>query len=128
MEEAQDRPESRLPLAEQRKPAPCCPLFLQTLLGVAALVLIYARLDPFARWFAYDLLGLRKGGHLGGAIEFFVADAPKVLILLALITFIVGVTRTFLTPERIRAMLAGRKGSVGYVLAAILGVPTPFCS
>jgi len=103
-------------------------LFLRVLLGLAAWTLLYLQLDRFARWFTYSLLGFAKGGHLAGAIEFFVADAPKVLMLLVLITFIVGITRTFLTPERIRTMLSGRKGTYGYVLAAILGVPTPFCS
>lgn len=104
------------------------PLLLWVLLGLAVWTLLYIQLDRLARWFTYTLLGFAKGGHLAGAIEFFVADAPKVLMLLVLITFIVGITRTFLTPERIRAMLSGRKGTYGYVLAAILGVPTPFCS
>ncbi|MCE5322551.1 permease [bacterium] len=103
-------------------------LFLWVLLGLSAWTLLYLQLDRFARWFTYILLGFAKGGHLAGAVEFFVADAPKVLMLLVLITFIVGITRTFLTPERIRTMIAGRRGTYGYVLAAILGVPTPFCS
>lgn len=90
--------------------------------------LFYALLDPLANWFAYQLLGLAQGSHLGGAVAFFVADAPKVLLLVVLITFIVGVLRTFLTPERIRDMLAGKREFGGSVLAAILGVPTPFCS
>lgn len=105
----------------------CCPWYLQVLLALAVWTLVYMHLDGFARWFTYGLLGL-SAGHLGGAVEFFVADAPKVLLLLVLITFIVGITRTFLTPERIREMLVGRRGVVGYVLAAVLGVPTPFCS
>ena len=128
MGEVQGREESPLGSLEQRKPVQCCPPFLKMLSGLTAWALVYVQLDRFARWFTYDLLGLRKGGHLGGAVEFFVADAPKVLLLLVLITFIVGITRTFLTPERIRTMLAGRRGTAGYVLAAILGVPTPFCS
>ncbi len=111
-----------------RGPAKRWRLPVQVLLGLAAWILVYGQLDRFARWFAYGLLGLARGGHLGGAVEFFVADAPKVLLLLVLITFIVGITRTFLTAERIRELLVGRKGIIGYVLAAILGVPTPFCS
>lgn len=104
------------------------PIFLQMLLGVAAWFMLYLQLDRFARWATYSLMGFKEKSHLGGAIEFFIADAPKVLMLLVLITFIVGITRTFLTPERIRAMLVGRNEFVGNVLAAILGVPTPFCS
>ena len=104
------------------------PWLWQTILGLACWVLLYFQLDPFARWFTYSLLGLVKASHLGGAVEFFVADAPKVLMLLVLITFLVGISRTFLTPERIRTLVAGRRGTAGYVLAAVLGVPTPFCS
>ena len=89
---------------------------------------VYILLDPFANWFTYDLLGLASDSHLGGAVAFFTADAPKVMMLVVLITFIVGVVRTFLTPERIRALLAGRGEVVGNILAAIVGVPTPFCS
>lgn len=89
---------------------------------------IYIKLDPFANWFTYKLLGLAHDGHLGGAVAFFIADAPKVLMLLVLITFIVGVVRTFLTPETIRSLLAGRRELVGNILAAIVGIPTPFCS
>jgi len=128
MDNAKSDNENAIPSAEQRPRIRCCPLFVQTLLGLALWALVYVQLDPFARWFTYSLLGLTEGAHLSGAIEFFVADAPKVLMLLVLITFIVGVLRTFITPERIRTMLAGRKGTYGYVLAAILGVPTPFCS
>ena len=117
-----------MPLPEKYQSLKCCPLPVQALLALAVWFLVYFQLDPFAAWFTYDLVGLTKESHLGGAVEFFVADAPKVLMLLVLITFIVGITRTFLTPERIRTMLAGRRGIAGYVLAAILGVPTPFCS
>ena len=89
---------------------------------------IYILMDPFAEWFSYKLLGLSHYSHIGGAVAFFVADAPKVLLLVVLITFIVGIIRTFLTPERIRAMLAGKREVVGCIIAAIVGVPTPFCS
>lgn len=124
----QDGHEVAIPLPEKRRSLKCCSLPLQTLLALTIWFLVYFQLDSFAAWFTYDLVGFTKASHLGGAVEFFVADAPKVLMLLVLITFIVGITRTFLTPERIRGTLAGRRGLAGYVLAAILGVPTPFCS
>jgi uncharacterized protein len=89
---------------------------------------VYIQLDPFSNWFAYRLLGLATDSHLGGAIAFFVADAPKVLMLVVIITYIVGVIRTFLTPERIRSMLVGRRELPGNILAALVGIPTPFCS
>ena len=65
---------------------------------------------------------------MGEAVEFFVYDTPKVLMLLILVVFGVGIIRTFFTPERTRAMLAGKRESAGNVLAAMLGIVTPFCS
>jgi uncharacterized membrane protein YraQ (UPF0718 family) len=65
---------------------------------------------------------------LGSAVEFFLYEAPKVLMLLALVVFGVGIVRSFFTPERTRRVLAGKREGVGSVLAALLGVVTPFCS
>ena len=97
-------------------------------LALAAWAALYALLPAFARGFAYGLLPLGRGSHLGSAVEFFAYDTPKVLLLLTLVVFGVGVLRSFFTPERTRAILAGRNEAVGNVLAALLGVVTPFCS
>lgn len=83
---------------------------------------------PFAKWATYSLLSLNPGSSLGAAVEFFVYDAPKVILLLILVVFGVGVLRSFFTPERARAILAGNRESAGNVLAALLGIVTPFCS
>ncbi len=90
--------------------------------------LVYQGLSPFAKWFTFSLLTLSPGSHLTSAVEFFVFEAPKVLMLLALVVFAVGVVRSFFTPERARRILAGRRESAGNVLASLLGVVTPFCS
>jgi hypothetical protein len=90
--------------------------------------LVYQSLMPAARYLTYDLLGLREGSHLGEAVAFFIYDTPKVLMLLTLVVFGVGVVNTFFTPERTRSILAGRRESLGNALAAGLGVVTPFCS
>lgn len=103
-------------------------LALQGIMGLAVWYGIYSQLEPFSRFVAYGLLGLQEGGHLGDAVQFFVYDTPKVLMLLGLIVFIVGIIRSFFTPERTRKILAGRRESVGNVLAALLGIVTPFCS
>lgn len=110
------------------KPSHSYALPLKALLYGLVLCLVYSQLDPFADWFTYELLGFANNSHLGGAIAFFIADAPKVLILLILITFIVGIIRSFLSPERIRTILSGRGEVVGSILAALVGIPTPFCS
>ncbi|MFX4263483.1 permease [Pelotomaculum propionicicum] len=121
---------------EKNGPAPEIPekqsnsfaLPVRALLYGLLFCLVYSQLDRFANWFAYELLGFPSGSHLGGAIAFFIADAPKVLILLILITFIVGIIRTYLSPERIRSILSGRGEVIGSILAALVGIPTPFCS
>ena len=98
---------------------------------VAALAgwwLVYQNLLPMARYLTYDLFGLSEGSHFAAALEFFIYDTPKVLMLLAIVVFGVGIVNTFFTPERTRRILAGKKEAVGNVLAALLGVATPFCS
>jgi uncharacterized membrane protein YraQ (UPF0718 family) len=97
----------------------------------AALVLwaaAYAAVLPLSELLAYRVLGLSRGSHLGQSVAFFLYDAPKVLLLLSLVVFAVGVVQSFFTPDRARAILAGRREAAGNVLAALLGVVTPFCS
>jgi uncharacterized membrane protein YraQ (UPF0718 family) len=97
-------------------------------LAVAVWIFVYRSLEPFSHWFAYDLLRMRAGSHLASAVQFFVFEAPKVLLLLTVVVFGVGIIRTFFTPERTRRILAGKRETVGNVLASLLGVVTPFCS
>jgi uncharacterized membrane protein YraQ (UPF0718 family) len=97
-------------------------------LVLAAWVTAYALVQPLSRWLVFDLAGLAPGSHLGESVAFFLYDTPKVLLLLTLIVFLVGIVRSFFTAERTRAILAGKSESVGNVLAALLGVVTPFCS
>jgi len=90
--------------------------------------LIYSRLAIFASFITYSLLPLQKGSHLGSSLEFFFYDTPKVMMLLVLVVFGVGIIRSFFTPEKTRDLLSGRNELLGNVLAALLGVVTPFCS
>ena len=96
--------------------------------GLAMWWLLYRNLDALAKWFTYRLIGLDVGSHLASAVEFFVFEVPKVLMLLTLVVFGVGIVRSFFTPERTRRILAGKAEAVGNVLAALLGIVTPFCS
>jgi uncharacterized membrane protein YraQ (UPF0718 family) len=98
-------------------------------LTVAAAVwwLAYDQLIPFSEWVT-SLLPVAQDSHAGEAIAFFVYDVPKVLLLLTLIVFVTGVLRSWFSPEKTRAALAGRRAIWGYPLAALLGVLTPFCS
>jgi uncharacterized membrane protein YraQ (UPF0718 family) len=97
-------------------------------LGLAAWVAVYAYLERAALWLTTGLLGLDTGTHLGEAVRFFAYDTPKVFMLLLLIVYGVGVVRSFFTPEATRKALAGKAELVGNVMAAGLGVLTPFCS
>ena len=72
--------------------------------------------------------GLSPGTHLTEAFRFFIFEVPKVLLLLTLIVFVVGIIRSYFSPERTRKILGGKKLFVGNVLASLLGVVTPFCS
>lgn len=101
---------------------------LAGLIGAGLWFWLYSQLHRLAELIAFSLLGLAPGSHLGEAVLFFFYDTPKVLMLLALIVFVVGIIRSFFTPERTRRILAGKGESAGNVMAALLGVVTPFCS
>ena len=102
---------------------------LATLALAAALWLAMLRaLAPAWDWLLFDVAGLREGRRVPDAIRFFLYDSTKIALLLAGIVFAVGVLRSFMSIERTRALLGGRREGVGNVAAAGLGVVTPFCS
>ena len=90
--------------------------------------LVYHNLQPAADWIIDSVLGLEKGAHLTEALRFFIFEVPKVLMLLALIIFFVGIIRTYFSPERTRKILEGKSTFTGNILASLLGIVTPFCS
>ncbi|WP_153160703.1 permease [Zoogloea sp. 1C4] len=104
---------------------------LPWLMGVCAVSALwlaaYAHLTEFADGIL-AVVGLTRHTALGEAVHFFCYDAPKVLLLLTGIVFVMGIVQTFFAPERTRALLAGRRVGVGNALAALLGIVTPFCS
>src|SRR5664280_427565 len=90
--------------------------------------IIYHNLQPVTNWLIDSVFGMPKGAHLTEAIRFFVFEFPKVMMLLTLIIFLVGIIRTYFTPERTRKALERKKTFTGNVMAATLGIVTPFCS
>ncbi|WP_420641850.1 permease [Candidatus Leptofilum sp.] len=100
---------------------------LVLLLGLIWL-LVWQQLQALADWLTYDLIGLQAHTRLGESVNFFLYDVPKILMLLAGMIFLVTFVRSFFSPEQTRAALGGRREGVGNVLAAGLGVLTPFCS
>lgn len=85
-------------------------------------------LKDFAAYVTYSLLGLTQGTAFGSALEFFIYDTIKIFLLLSVIIFAVSVIRSFFPPERTKAILSHKKEFIGNILAALLGVVTPFCS
>src|SRR5680860_285586 len=92
--------------------------------GLVAWILMYRELAGLSQWITYDVFGLAEGAALGSSVQFFTYDAPKVLMLLTLVVFGVGIMRTFFTPERTRAILAGRREVAGNFMGVLTaGVP-----
>lgn len=96
-------------------------------IALSAWTVLYGWLPDLASVLV-QLTGLSPKSRLGAAVSFFALEVPKVLMLLVLVVFAVGVLRSFFTPETTRRILLGKRESAGNVLAALLGVVTPFCS
>jgi uncharacterized membrane protein YraQ (UPF0718 family) len=96
--------------------------------GLLLWYVVYGKLKPAADFITYRLLGIAENTRFGESTAFFIYDVPKVLMLLVLVIFGVGVIRSFFTPERTRRILAGKREFLGNILAASLGIITPFCT
>jgi uncharacterized membrane protein YraQ (UPF0718 family) len=96
--------------------------------ATVAWMVAYSSNRPLWEWMVGDVAGLDLDTRLGSAVEFFVYDTVKILLLLSGIIFVVTVLRSFMSVERTRALLGRRHEGVGNVAAAGLGVATPFCS
>jgi hypothetical protein len=97
-------------------------------LAAAVWTALYLLIEPLSQWVAYGLAGLPRGSHLGDAVAFFLYDVPKILLLLSGMIFVITVVRSFFSAERARRLLSGKRVGLGNVLAATLGIVTPFCS
>ena len=82
----------------------------------------------FLSGYAVSLLGIEPSSHLGASLDFLLFEVPKVLMLLVLVVYGVGVLRSFFSPEKTRRILSKFPEGVGNILAALLGIATPFCS
>ena len=91
-------------------------------------VLAFIYLEPFSNYMVYDLMGLVKYSRVTESIRFFIYEVPKVMLLLVLIVFAVGIIRSYFSAEKTRQTLSGKPLFIGNVLAGGLGIVTPFCS
>jgi uncharacterized membrane protein YraQ (UPF0718 family) len=97
-------------------------------MAAIAWLVAWLTVEPVSEVLAYRVLALPHDGRLGPAVAFFAYDAPKVLLLLVAVVFVIGILNSYFTAPRARRILAGRREAVGNVLAALLGIVTPFCS
>ncbi|MBM3422734.1 MAG: permease [Chlorobi bacterium] len=98
-----------------------------TVAAAVAWIALYGNLEPLAD-LMLAIAGISRATHFGEALHFFIYEVPKVLLLLTAVVFVMGVVHTFVSPERTRALLSGRRIGTGNALAALLGMVTPFCS
>jgi uncharacterized membrane protein YraQ (UPF0718 family) len=101
---------------------------LLVLLLIPIGIFIYMYLQEISDFIVYQLFQMTPEAHITEAIRFFIYEVPKVLLLLVLIIFVVGIIRTYFSPEKTRKALEGKSLFVGNVMASLLGIVTPFCS
>jgi len=98
------------------------------LLLVPIWIILYTYLQEISDFFVLRLLKMTPEKHLTEALRFFIYEVPKVLLLLVLIIFLVGIIRSYFSPEKTRKALEGKSLFTGNVMASLLGIVTPFCS
>jgi len=98
------------------------------LLSLPVWAVLYLNLAKLADIAVFRLLKMPSGSRFAETLRFFLYEVPKVLMLLVLIVFAVGIIRTYFSPERTRRLLRGKSLFVGNVMAGALGIVTPFCS
>ena len=89
---------------------------------------IFYPIQLLADWLTFSVFNITPQTLLAGAVNFFIFDTIKILILLSVIIFAVSIIRSYLPPEKIRAILSHKNKYVGNILASLLGIITPFCS
>jgi uncharacterized membrane protein YraQ (UPF0718 family) len=85
-------------------------------------------LKGLSHYIVHSLFGMQPGSRLADVLEFFIYDIIKIFLLLSIIIFVVSIIRSYFPPERTKRILSHKKEFIGNILAALLGVVTPFCS
>lgn len=93
-----------------------------------AWILLYLNLQPVSDFITENVFKLTPGSHLTETIRFFIYEVPKVMLLLVLIIFLIGIVRSYFSPEKTRKILERKSLFTGNILASFLGIVTPFCS
>jgi uncharacterized protein len=98
------------------------------LLLIPVFALLYFNLERGTNYLVYSVLSLDRSSHFTEAVRFFIFEVPKVLLLLTAIVFVVGIIRSYFSPEKTRKALEGKPLFLGNIMASTLGIVTPFCS
>jgi uncharacterized protein len=85
-------------------------------------------LKQFADYVTFTLLKLQPTSHAGDALNFFIYDTLKIFLLLTTIVFVIAIIRAYFPPEKTKRILSHKREYIGNVMAALLGIITPFCS
>jgi uncharacterized membrane protein YraQ (UPF0718 family) len=91
-------------------------------------IILYKYLQEISDFIVFRVLQMTPEKHMTEALRFFIYEVPKVIMLLVLIIFLVGIIRTYFSPEKTRLALEGKSLFTGNVMASLLGIVTPFCS
>jgi uncharacterized protein len=102
--------------------------FLALAVTAALWLIAYRNLQTFADWVTYQLMGFSHDSRLGEALNFFIYDVPKLMLLLAGMIFLITLLQTFVDTHKVRQMVESQRAGVGNVMAAAFGAITPFCS
>ncbi len=89
---------------------------------------VYSAIVPAANFITFDLFNLEAGSELALAVEFFIYDTAKILLLLVFMVYLIAWLRAGMNTEKIRDFLAGKARGVGYFVGGFFGAVTPFCS
>lgn len=82
--------------------------------------------QQIVNYIVYQLIGLSPESHLGSAVNFFIYDTIKILFMLTVIIFIIALIRSFFPPEKTKKVLGHKKLFIGNIIAALMGILTPF--
>ncbi|MDD5463832.1 MAG: permease [Candidatus Moranbacteria bacterium] len=89
---------------------------------------VFYPIQLLADWLTYSVFRIAPETLLASAVNFFIFDTIKIILLLLVIIFAVSILRSFLPREKVKNILSHKRKYVGNILASLLGIITPFCS
>ncbi|MCX6238629.1 MAG: permease [Bacteroidia bacterium] len=91
-------------------------------------IFLYIYKEASSNFIVYNWLSMPYESNLSNTVWFFISTLQKIFLLLILVIFLAGIVRSWFSPEKTRKALEGKSLFMGNILAALLGIVTPFCS